>query len=88
MIELCRQPESSLRCRHDSIYIHQFCIVEGKQKKGYGTYFMEEIERFAKSLGFEWLELDYWAKNEGAEKFYDQFGFEPVRTYVRKRLTD
>ena len=47
---------------------------------------MEEVERHARGLGVDDIQLDYWVANELAKKFYEKMGFVPFREYARKNI--
>lgn len=49
---------------------------------------MQEIKNIAKEKGFSKLDLNVWNFNENAVKFYEKFGFEGYRTYMRFDVYD
>ncbi len=61
-------------------------IVSNKhRKRGTGKALISACENYLKSIGCEYIQLDVFAYNENAEKFYDHLGYEPrVKTLFKK----
>jgi len=83
MIEFVEKPESNYRKAMKYLEINEFGTKEVFQGKGYGKALMQEIKNIAKEKGFSKLDLNVWNFNESAVKFYERFGFEEYRTYMR-----
>lgn len=50
------------------------------QRQGYGTRILAELEARAAELGYQVLVLDTTARQEGARRLYEGFGYERVET--------
>jgi GNAT superfamily N-acetyltransferase len=51
-------------------------LVTGELRgKGLGTQLIAECERIAKERGNKWLRIDVLARNHGARRLYERFGF-------------
>jgi ribosomal protein S18 acetylase RimI-like enzyme len=53
--------------------------------RGIGRQLMETVEKHFRSRGSDWLSLGLFPANEGARRFYDRLGYQPVYTYMGKR---
>ncbi|MBO9129353.1 GNAT family N-acetyltransferase [Bacillus sp. 165] len=84
MIEIKRYQENPFKKAYQSLYIHQFSIVDSYRKKGYGSKIMEKIEEIANAKKIRKLELDYWCANTIAKEFYRKCGFITCREFVYK----
>ncbi|RAP76123.1 GNAT family N-acetyltransferase [Paenibacillus montanisoli] len=85
-IEMKNYSQGAFIKQRKSVFVHQLNIVEKQKRKGYGSHMMNYIYDFAKTEGIEMIELDYWANNEHAKKFYDKQGFVAFREYVYKKI--
>jgi ribosomal protein S18 acetylase RimI-like enzyme len=57
-----------------TLYIDDICVDEAYAHKGVGTALFEEAKRIGKELGCVRIDLNVWAFNEGAIKFYEKMG--------------
>ena len=57
-----------------TLYIDDICVDEAYAHKGVGTALFEEAKRIEKELGCVRIDLNVWAFNEGAIKFYEKMG--------------
>ncbi|TDF92922.1 GNAT family N-acetyltransferase [Paenibacillus piri] len=85
-VEINEYPEDAQTKKRKSVFVHDFSIVEGQKRRGYGSYLMSHIYDIARSKGIDLVELSYWAKNEHAESFYNKHGFVNYRKLVYKKL--
>lgn len=85
-IERRHYPENVFNKEYMSIYVHQISIVQSERNKGYGTFLMEEIYRFATTQAIDLVELDYWVDNKIAKEFYKKQNFVKYREFVYKQL--
>jgi ribosomal protein S18 acetylase RimI-like enzyme len=62
---------------HDmkNIEIDDMCIDENYRRKGVGKKLFEEVEKYAKEIGVNNIELMVWEFNQSARKFYEYIGF-------------
>ncbi|MCH2176005.1 MAG: GNAT family N-acetyltransferase [Lentisphaeria bacterium] len=65
----------------DNIIIHP-----DYQGKGIGHQLMEWLETYAKEIDCQSVELNCYAYNEGARRFYESLGYEPVGIHYQKKL--
>ena len=63
-------------------HIMEFGVDEAYRRKGVATALIEFCKEDAKNRGIHRIELDYWAFNEDAEKFYEAAGFKVFRKYT------
>ena len=61
-------------------FLHMLHILEGYQKKGYGTAAMEVWEKAMKKLGYG-LVMTSTAVNETAQHFYQKLGYSAVGSF-------
>lgn len=85
-IEIRHYHENVFNKEYQSIYVHQLSIVPSKKNKGFGTFLMEEIYRFAQRQAIDLVELDYWVDNKIAKEFYKKHNFIKYREFVYKQL--
>ncbi|WP_028549891.1 GNAT family N-acetyltransferase [Paenibacillus sp. UNC451MF] len=85
-IELKQYKESAFMKSYRSVFIHQISISNGHRNKGYGSIMMEYIEHLAQKNEIGIMELDYWANNVFAAKFYEKNGFTVYRQFVYKNV--
>ncbi len=85
-IEFKEHPGSAFKKASRSVYVHQISVSETERSKGYGSALMGAIYKEANERGADRVELDYWAANEGAQRFYQKEGFAQTRTVVAKEL--
>jgi len=60
-----------------SLFIDDFCVDETLRGQGIGKKLFAAAKEYAKECGAYNIELNVWAVNEGAVKFYEDFGFNP-----------
>jgi len=85
-IEVKQYLENAFRKAYRSVFIHQLSISSGHRNNGHGTTMMDYIGQFARENGIHKIELDYWASNEHAAKFYEKNGFQVYRQFVFKDI--
>ena len=57
-----------------TLYIDDICVDEAYAHKGVGTALFEEAKRIGQELGCVRIDLNVWAFNEPAIKFYEKMG--------------
>jgi len=83
MIKVVEKPES-IHCKAlRFLKAEELGVKSGLRGRGYGRELIEGLKTYAKGKGFDRVELDMWAFNEGAEKFYEKLGFETYRKFMR-----
>ncbi|MBO4384159.1 MAG: GNAT family N-acetyltransferase [Clostridia bacterium] len=80
------RPETPYMFVRDLLDIDEFCVDEGHRRSGVGTEMIRFIAEFAKSEGFDSVELNMWEFNKGALDFYESVGFKTYRRYMELKL--
>lgn len=68
-------------CTGTEYYISEFCIKRDLQGKGYGNFFMSEIEKYAKDTGVHHIFLQT-ERTVPAYRFYTEKGFSDLTDHV------
>ena len=66
------------------LWIDEFEITESERRKGYGTALMNEVREIVKRENLSRIELNCWAFNEDAIKFYEKLGYVEQRIVFEK----
>ena len=66
------------------LWIDEFEITESERRKGYGTALMNEVREIVKREKLSRIELNCWAFNEDAIKFYEKLGYTEQRIVFEK----
>ncbi|MBS4201660.1 GNAT family N-acetyltransferase [Bacillus sp. FJAT-49732] len=83
-IEIKEYEENVFKKGYKSVYVHQLNVL--KPNRGLGSILMDKIYEIAREHEIELVELDYWAKNQVAERFYQKQGYVKYREFLYKRL--
>lgn len=67
---------------HKKMYIDDVCVDKNYRKHGIGKLLMEETKQVAKDAGCHICDLNVWAFNENAVKFYESCGMTKQRIYM------
>lgn len=59
----------------DEGHIRKICIAPDMRRNGYGSIFLQELEKQAYSRGAEGLTLEVRSSNKAAIAMYERFGF-------------
>lgn len=70
----------------DFLDIDEFCVDEAYRRTGTATEMIAFIRAFAKSHGFDRIELNMWEFNQDALAFYEAVGFKTYRRYMEMKL--
>ena len=68
------------------IYIDDLCVDENYRGGGVAKALNDEVERIAREEDCDAVELNCWAFNERAVKFYKRMGYAPQKTQYEKIL--
>ena len=68
------------------LYIDDLCVCEEARGSGVAVALQEEAERIAREEGCDALELNCWAFNTRAEKFYEKMGYVRQKSEYEKIL--
>ncbi|TYP73296.1 GNAT family N-acetyltransferase [Paenibacillus methanolicus] len=85
-IEIKTYSQGAFIKQRKSVFVHQLSIAEKRKRSGCGSHLMNYIYDLAKAEEIDTIELDYWANNESAKRFYDKQGFTGFRAYVYKKI--
>lgn len=69
-----------------TFYIDDICVDKAYAHTGVGTQLFEEAKRIAKSLDCERVDLNVWAFNTNAIKFYEKMGMKVSRMHMELEL--
>ncbi len=59
-----------------NVYLVSAAVCESMRGRGIGTKLFNEAERYARTRSARRIELDVFARNEGAVKLYERLGYE------------
>lgn len=80
------RPENPFMYKRDYLDIDEFCVDESFRRMGIAAEMISFIRDYAKTCGFERLELNMWEFNKDALAFYEAVGFETYRRYMVMKL--
>lgn len=72
--------------RMKTFYVDDLCVSPEHARKGVGTALFNEARRRAKELGCERIDLNVWAFNEDAIRFYEKMGLSVYRMHMEELL--
>lgn len=79
--------QESPYCHARSIYyITEFGVDSAFHRQGVGRELLEFMREDARARGFARIELDVWAFNEDAIRFYEAVGFQTFRRFMEWNL--
>ncbi|MBD8499284.1 GNAT family N-acetyltransferase [Paenibacillus arenosi] len=78
--------ENAFFMAYESIFLHHLIVLSAFRNSGVGKRLMETVYKAAESSGIKKIELDYWASNEVAKRFYEMRGFKRYREFLYKDL--
>lgn len=85
-VQYVDRPESAYLCARRFYHIEEFGVDDGFRRHGVGTALLRFCQAEAERRGFDRLELDVWAFNEEAQKFYEAAGFQTYRNHLELPL--
>lgn len=71
-----------------SLYIDDICVDENYRRHGVGKMLYENVVQFAKEEKCFNITLNVWAKNPGAQAFYESMGMTVQKVCMEKILID
>ena len=80
-VQYIRRPETPYTLARDFYRVEEFGVDAAYRRQGVATALVDYIRRDAREKGFNRIELDAWAFNEGALTFYENVGFKVFRWY-------
>jgi GNAT superfamily N-acetyltransferase len=80
------KPENPFKRELDYLDIDEFGVDEKCRRQGIAAEMIRFIRDYAKSEGFDRLELNMWEFNHDALAFYEAVGFSTYRRYMEMKL--
>ena len=80
------RPENPFMYERNFLDIDELGVDEECRRHGIATEIIEFIGEFARSEGFDRIELNMWEFNSDALAFYEAAGFRTYRRYMEKKL--
>lgn len=80
--QIKEQPDSNNLVKFTSIYIDDLCVDEKSRGLQIGKSLFNHVKNEAKRLGCYEVNLNVWAGNESAERFYEKMGFKTRNRYL------
>ena len=87
-VQYVDRPESAYLCARRFYHIEEFGVDENFRRRGVGTALLRFCRAEAERRGFDRVELDVWAFNEAAQKFYEAAGFQTYRSHLELPLRE
>lgn len=69
-----------------TLYIEDLCVDENARGQHIGTLLFEYVRDFAKEEKCDSITLNVWELNDGAKKFYEKCGMQPLKTVMEQIL--
>lgn len=63
-------------CRRE-IYVDDVCVDENARGQGIATALVEQVYAYARERGCQFVTLNVWNGNSGAQRFYEHMGMTP-----------
>ena len=82
------RPETVNMLPRNAMEVDEFCVGESVRRMGIGRKLMQKVLQFSKEKGFSRLELNVWSFNDDAMRFYEAFGFQTERLYMKMNLNN
>ncbi|WP_342360133.1 GNAT family N-acetyltransferase [Terrarubrum flagellatum] len=77
--------ESAFKPERRCFYIHQISVDPEFRRRGVGAALMRCVVDEATSLGIPDIELDTWAANQEAHRFFEAQGFATLKLVYKRR---
>jgi ribosomal protein S18 acetylase RimI-like enzyme len=68
------------------LYIDDLCVDEACRRTGVANRLFDHVRQYAKDNGFDWITLNVWEGNDGAQAFYRGMGMQTRRTTMELRI--
>jgi len=85
-VELKEYKENVFTKSYRSVYIHHLNVIEKYRNLGVGSNLIEKVHNIARENGINKIELDYWADNEFAQRFYEKHGYKNYREFAFREI--
>ena len=80
------KPENPYMFERRYLDIDEFCVDAAYRRKGVASEMIAFIRGYAKSEGFDRVELNMWEFNRDALEFYEKVGFTTYRRYMEMKV--
>ena len=85
-VQEIHRPESPYTLARAFYRVEEFGVDARFRRRGVATALVDYMKRDARARGFDRVELDVWAFNDGALAFYEAAGFSCYRRYMELNL--
>jgi len=75
-VALETKPDSVLKYGREQVYVHQIAVHDNFRRQHIGKALFDQIIKLAKHQRIDLIEVDTWAFNTNAYKFFEKLGFE------------
>jgi ribosomal protein S18 acetylase RimI-like enzyme len=82
------RPETPISRASRAMYLDEICVSRDCRRAGTGRLLVEAIFAAARVEGIDRVELDTWAFNADAARFFEKLGFQPQLYRYSVRLSD
>ena len=86
VVQYVHRPEGPYTLPLDFYHVEEFGVDAAHRRRGVATAMVEYMKRDARERGFDRIDLDVWAFNDGATAFYEAAGFTTYRRYMELNL--
>lgn len=86
VVQYIERPESAYQCARRIYHIEEFGVDAAERRRGAATAMLAFCRNEAARMGFPGIELDVWAFNEDAQRFYEAAGFRTYRSFLELPL--
>lgn len=86
LVRLVTTSKNCMKQDRFSYYIEEFGVDKGCRRQGIGTALMNAIFEQAKKFHAASVDLDVWAFNQNAERFYRSLGMKTKHTFLELSL--
>ena len=69
-----------------TLYIDDLCVDENARGKGFGAKLYEAVKEYGRSIGAAQINLNVWACNPSAMRFYERMGLKPLKYTMEEKL--
>lgn len=76
------RPASAYQCARRFYHIEEFGVDAAFRRRGVGAALLAFCKQEAARMQFPRVELDVWAFNEDAQRFYEAIGFRTYRSLM------
>jgi ribosomal protein S18 acetylase RimI-like enzyme len=84
--KVLRRPDGPFSYAATAVYVDQMAVLSAYQRRGVGAAMIERAKSLATEVGADWIDLEVWSFNSGAQQFYAAQGFAPAKYRMRLNL--